>query len=134
MTTLRDQLDQIARLDKDAIQSSPMSIPIEHLCDSNAVTAFKNALVSFYHSGALQRLAELAEWIPVGERLPEDGQEVLAFFPKMREPIAVGHLLRRGDGIMYSYRGTSGHESNFPSLIFTHWMPLPAAPSVKEGK
>lgn len=70
----------------------------------------------------------MSEWIPVTERVPADGERVLALFPKMREKVAIGEVLHRNDGIIWFYNGTSGHELHFPSLKFTHWMPLPEPP------
>ena len=65
------------------------------------------------------RIAELEEaqrWIPVGERLPEERQNVLA-------------LDKTGTAYHWEY---SRSLSNIFVSIYTHWMPLPELPEVKE--
>ena len=56
-------------------------------------------------------LTVAARWIPVEERLPEEGQVVLLYYGGDTDPIAVG-----------KYLGLGG---------VTHWMPLPEPPEVK---
>lgn len=69
------------------------------------------------------------KWIPVSERLPEEFTEVLAYFPELRKKIARGWWLTHNDGgKVWGHDSESGHESNFPTLKFTHWMPLPEPP------
>jgi len=61
-------------------------------------------------------------WIPVSERMPEDGEHVIVFHPR--------------DGVMqitffFAYGKWWDAEENDGGLsksYFTHWMPLPAAP------
>lgn len=61
-------------------------------------------------------------WIPVSERLPEDGEHVIVFHP--------------GDGVMqitffFAYGkwwDAAEDDSGRDKYYFTHWMPLPAAP------
>lgn len=81
------------------------------------------------------------QWIACTERMPPDGEKVLAYFPNMprswRGPVGIGEVLHRVDGRVFTNNGTSGHESSFPSMVFTHWMPLPSVPSplrLKEGE
>ena len=65
------------------------------------------------------RIAELEaerRWIPVGERLPEEKQSVLA-------------LDRTGTAYHWEY---SKCLSNIFVGYYTHWMPLPELPEVKE--
>ena len=65
------------------------------------------------------RIAELEEaqrWIPVGERLPEEKQNVLA-------------LDRTGTAYHWEY---SRSLSNIFVSDYTHWMPLPQPPEVQE--
>lgn len=65
------------------------------------------------------RIAELEaerRWIPVGERLPEEKQSVLA-------------LDRTGTAYHWEY---SKCLSNIFVGYYTHWMPLPEPPEVKE--
>ena len=64
------------------------------------------------------RIAELEaerRWIPVGERLPEERQNVLA-------------LDRTGTAYHWEY---SRSLSNIFVGYYTHWMPLPEPPEVK---
>lgn len=56
-------------------------------------------------------LTVAARWIPVEERLPEEGEVVLLYYGGDTDPIAVG-----------KYLGLGG---------VTHWMPLPEPPEVK---
>ena len=69
-----------------------------------------------------QRLAELVEerrWVPVGERLPEEGLEVLAWHWKLGiETVCRVH----GKWILQKY----GH--HVPDSSYTHWQPLPPGP------
>ena len=65
------------------------------------------------------RIAELEaeqRWIPVGERLPEEKQSVLA-------------LDRTGTAYHWEY---SKCLSNIFVGYYTHWMPLPKLPEVQE--
>ena len=67
------------------------------------------------------RIAELEaerRWIPVGERLPEERQNVLA-------------LDRTGTAYHWEY---SRSLSNIFVSDYTHWMPLPQLPEVELGK
>ena len=67
---------------------------------------------------ANKRIAELEaerRWIPVGERLPEEKQNVLA-------------LDRTGTAYHWEY---SKCLSNIFVGYYTHWMPLPEPPEVK---
>jgi hypothetical protein len=57
----------------------------------------------------LERLCAERRWIPVEERLPEEGEVVLLYYGGDTDPIAVG-----------KYLGLGG---------VTHWMPLPEPPA-----
>ena len=59
-------------------------------------------------------------WIPVTERLPEDGVEVVALWEGVPEFAAIGRD--------YAWLARGG-EARFTA---THWMPLPAPPA--DGK
>jgi len=61
------------------------------------------------------RLKDAQRWIPVGERLPEEKQSVLA-------------LDRTGTAYHWEY---SKCLSNIFVGYYTHWMPLPEPPEVK---
>ena len=64
-------------------------------------------------------------WIPVEERLPEEGESVLAYFPP--QPYCpnptVGEAVYAGQGNWSTEHGGWFH--------VTHWMPLPEPPEVK---
>lgn len=61
-------------------------------------------------------------WIPVSERMPEDGEHVIVFHPR--------------DGVMqitffFAYGkwwDAAEDDGGLAKSYFTHWMPLPAAP------
>lgn len=77
-------------------------------------TATEQAYRNGYEAG--NRDAE-PKWIPVEERLPDNGQQViryhgLAWNPKMTEDIC-----RRGNGRPYGWSDV------------THWMPFPNPPT-----
>ena len=61
-----------------------------------------------------------ARWIPVEERLPEEGVRVLVFDKAFRQPEM---------GTYYAADGWGGDE--IAMLDPTHWMPLPEPPEVK---
>ena len=62
-----------------------------------------------------------AAWIPVSERMPEDGQSVIVFWGKYRE---VGEAVFGKDDKWFSTdRGGC--------FDVSHWMPLPSPPEVK---
>lgn len=72
------------------------------------------------------RIAELEEerrWIPVGERLPELDQDVLAI---VDDRIVVGNFYEDTEhGVYFS----SGDDC---MNVATHWMPLPKFPEVEQ--
>ncbi|MPN36171.1 hypothetical protein SDC9_183678 [bioreactor metagenome] len=61
-------------------------------------------------------------WIPVSERMPEDGEHAIVFHPR--------------DGVMqitffFAYGkwwDSQEDDGGIPKSYFTHWQPLPAAP------
>lgn len=67
--------------------------------------------------------ASMSQWIPVEERLPEDGVWVLWFSKSWSQPPVVakrdGESLDWGGDLCCTLRG------------FTHWMPLPEPPEVR---
>lgn len=67
-------------------------------------------------------------WVKTDEQMPPDATYVLGFQERTGN-IAVGMAMKRDDGLMWMFGATMGHESKFPHLKFTHWMPLPSAPS-----
>ena len=82
--------------------------------------AFKNGYEKGYEAGK-------TKWIPVSERLPMEGVDVLCFSTECVKPLCV-----------YAYIGNGKWEEpdnnwNYGDLLgITHWMPLPEAP--KEGE
>ena len=74
--------------------------------------------------GLLQR-TRTNGWIPVGERLPEEEQEVLVWN-------GGGQCLKPWQGhVLCEYRNGEWRESQESDLYpgITHWMPLPAPPA-----
>jgi hypothetical protein len=71
------------------------------------------------------QLVPRPEWIPVGERLPEIGQEVLIF--ANRRGIACFSVGERGLGSGWR---TSDSRASLMGAGVTHWMPLPEPPGV----
>jgi hypothetical protein len=68
-----------------------------------------------------RHIATQQPWIPVSERLPEQGEHVLGFCSKIGTQVA--HLTDESAW----YWGTSG----VLGYDATHWMPLPEPPEVK---
>ena len=65
------------------------------------------------------------EWIPVTERLPEEGVVVLAFLPKQGdvESGVYAAMLSK----LQTLKGTFSTSFGF-GFKATHWMPLPSPP------
>ena len=78
-----------------------------------------------------KRIAELEEaqrWIPVSERLPEDGEHVLAaYVDTMLTAAYYRHHIAFGGVDNWWDIGEGWHTGN-P----THWMPLPKSPKERE--
>ena len=68
----------------------------------------------------VQRLRAERRWIPVSERLPKDGERVIAYFPEETE--SVGEATFR---LTEENQWLTEHGSWF---LVTHWMPLPEPP------
>ena len=69
-------------------------------------------------------VAPKSEWISVDERLPENGQEVLAYRGDFRGDM-MNTYTYIGTGKWeddYGYRGSAKHEG------ITHWIPMPEPP------
>lgn len=74
-----------------------------------------------------ERQYRLARWIPVEERLPEEGEQVIVWMPDCpHHPCGmdIGSCMTDSWGVSWM---VSGGRSAFP----THWMPLPKPPEVK---
>jgi hypothetical protein len=64
--------------------------------------------------------SKILRWIPVSERLPKDGENIIAFFTILGE---VGEAtFNKRDGWFYTEHG---------AWAASHWMPLPEPPEVK---
>ena len=71
-----------------------------------------------YKKGYEQGKQDAMKWIPVTERLPEEGQRVLSV--KEEGYVEINCITNRtGDWFSRAYD---------PSSVITHWMPLPPAP------
>lgn len=66
-----------------------------------------------------------ARWIPVEERLPEDGEPVLA---AIRLPRWTDEMPTVIISSYYEHGGFCGDEDDIPRKGVTHWMPLPEPP------
>ena len=95
--------------------------------------AMKDLLITIYGGGdeavsAAEKLAGLSRWIPVGERLPEEGVVVLAYLPKQAdiESGVYAAMLSK----LQTLKGTFSTSFGF-GFEATHWMPLPEPPEVK---
>jgi hypothetical protein len=71
-------------------------------------------------------LREQVRWIPVSERLPEDGQSVLVY-----DRIAQDCVVVRYENIKWKYYAFEHSVEAFKS-VFTHWMPLPSFPESED--
>lgn len=71
------------------------------------------------------------EWIPVTERLPEEGVVVLAYLPKQAD--VEGGVYAAMLSKLQTLRGTFSTSFGF-GFEATHWMPLPAPPNMGSGK
>ena len=71
--------------------------------------------------------AQVPEWIPVTERLPENGQTVIVFAPNCEPQMHVWHY--GGDELWFDERDRYVARG----CVITHWMPLPSAPEEVVG-
>lgn len=81
---------------------------------------------------ALQR----EQWVPVSERLPPEGADVLALHDYGQ---IVSNPAHRDCGKRYGYQITRRYGNGFLSDLLetgqvTHWMPLPPAPQTEEPR
>lgn len=68
--------------------------------------------------------AKVSPWIPVGDRLPDDGVRVLVIEPVTNED-ELHDIAYRADGVWHLAQGLC------PESV-THWMPLPEPPVTTE--
>jgi len=71
----------------------------------------------------IERLREERRWIPVGERLPEEGVDVLV--SRDGRCHVAGYETFRNGNVHWTL-------ASFESVTPTHWMPLPAPPEDKD--
>ncbi len=74
--------------------------------------------------------AELAGWIPVSERMPENDVDVQIYCPDSKEQM-VGYLERNEQEGYFRYATWRTGDGIYCQP--THWMPLPAAPQEVKG-
>lgn len=75
-------------------------------------------------------------WIPVAERLPDEGQDVLVYSPKgvFKDPVMCTVSLQKASYLERGYTwdasgfGGADCEFDFDENNITHWMPLPELP------
>lgn len=96
----------------------------------NAWTVWLAAL-----DAAFDLMQERDGWIPVSERLPPEGVDVLVLHDYGQ---IVGNPAHRDCGKRYGYQITSRYGNGFLSDLLetgrvTHWMPLPDAPQPEEA-
>ncbi len=75
----------------------------------------------------IERLRAERRWIPVSERLPEDGQRVLSYDPRICEDDWIACVAFTGG----KFVGESGYGPPMYDYEPTHWMPLPEPPEAK---
>lgn len=83
------------------------------------------AAVPYATPSALREALLERRWIPVAEKLPNEGQMVLAFWPaSATTPISMESVTFLTDGAANAWRDAFDEDAEKPS----HWMPLPEAP------
>ena len=100
---------------------------LDHLCTASLrPEAHKSAkmLANLYKMTAaeIRRLREERRWVPVGERLPEEGVEALWWCNSDDQDRGVYVGKRDRSLIVW------GSHEWFIDADFTHWMPLPPGP------
>ena len=85
-----------------------------------------NELMAELQRRLLELQASMPRWIPVTERLPEEGVVVLAFLPKQGD-VEGGVYAAMLSGLQ-TLKGTFSTSFGF-GFEATHWMPLPAPPT-----
>ena len=65
-------------------------------------------------------------WVSVKDRLPDDGSEVLVYYPNCKNGPTIMTDMQIGDGFVCDGRYGDGYFGKA-----THWMPLPKAPEEK---
>ena len=68
---------------------------------------------------------QIPQWIPVSERLPDDGQQVLI---AQRLPGWTDEMPTRTQSSWYEHEEFCGEGDDIPHQCVTHWMPMPEPP------
>lgn len=80
------------------------------------------------------KLREQQRWIPVSERLPDDGQEVLFESVKYAKETLLGEFIAQTKNFFSGEK--EGYYDNIYSVTdgqVTRWMPLPEAPAGEQA-
>jgi hypothetical protein len=70
---------------------------------------------------------EAPQWVAVGDRLPEDGQDILFSANDFVERVIFRGNFNKGDELFETY------SDKYTVSDVTHWMPIPPLPEVKDG-
>ena len=121
--SLKALVDYIAELEAENDRLQAAWFVEETICPDGSLKPKASALLS--------RIAELEaaqRWIPVSERLPEDGETVFVIihdgFERFENGNEVARLTYLGNGNWWSWESER--------YVVTHWMPLPQPPEVQE--
>ena len=68
-----------------------------------------------------------SNWIDVNERLPEEGQLVLIYFPSLNDSYGMRFGTWQASGLEFAKM----RDEMFADA--THWMPLPLPPTLKQS-
>jgi len=118
--SLRALAEAIAELEAEnarlKAENAKLKAEIEQRADHESYLSQEFANTYYEKNARIAELEAERRWIPVSERLPEEKQSVLA-------------LDRTGTAYHWEY---SKCLSNIFVGYYTHWMPLPEPPEVKE--
>ena len=79
----------------------------------------------------IQQLEYAQRWIPVSERLPDDGQIVLCRYAGVYENRVCGFWRDLGNVPHFGYPGEADGKGSQPA---TEWMPLPPPPEETDNE
>ncbi len=118
----------------------------KHVMDDEDQIDMRGAAFMAWEAQRALQGAEPVAWIPVSERLPEDGVRVLVATGRVpaiaccyNRGLISGSLVWIADTSNYSLPGDSPESEeaiidNIDSDEVTHWQPLPAPPTTLSGK